>query len=301
MHYYKKNIGDYAKKAGRLSLLQHGVYNQLIDACYDREKFPTREEAIDWVWASTEEEITAVDFVLAKFFTKKNNVYYQARIEEELKEYQSRCESNAKNGKKGGRPKNNPPETEPDKEKTQPVLDKSESEPNINPTETAAGLTTNHEPLTTIHEPIKTLAPSDESADDAWRKSDYGFEEFYEAYPNKKDRKRAMTAWLKLKPDKKLQQEIICHVRLRLELHDWRVDEKRYIPHPTTFINGENWNDEITDRRNQHAADSRSGKPSSPVDSARAELERRGRERAEALQDQGYAENSVGDCVGSDD
>ena len=41
MHYYKRNLGDYAKKAGRLSMLEHGSYTLLIDACYDRERFPT--------------------------------------------------------------------------------------------------------------------------------------------------------------------------------------------------------------------------------------------------------------------
>ena len=39
MHYFKFNIGDYHKKAGRLSMLQHGAYTLLIHACYDREKF----------------------------------------------------------------------------------------------------------------------------------------------------------------------------------------------------------------------------------------------------------------------
>jgi len=59
MHYYKKNIGDYHKKAGRLTMLQHGAYTLLMDACYDREKFPNRDEALDWLWASSKEEIEA--------------------------------------------------------------------------------------------------------------------------------------------------------------------------------------------------------------------------------------------------
>ena len=69
MHYYKRNIGDYAKKAGRLSMLQHGSYTLLIDACYDREAFPTIEEAIEWTWASSDLEVEAVKFVLGRFFT----------------------------------------------------------------------------------------------------------------------------------------------------------------------------------------------------------------------------------------
>lgn len=94
MHYYKRNLGDYAKKAGRLSMLQHGSYTLLMDACYDREQFPTMEEAIEWTWASTTEEIEAVRFVLRKFFILENGVYVQKRIQEELAEYHLKAETN---------------------------------------------------------------------------------------------------------------------------------------------------------------------------------------------------------------
>jgi uncharacterized protein YdaU (DUF1376 family) len=94
MNYYKRHIGDYSKKAGRLSMLQHGAYNQLIDACYDREKFPTRAEAVDWVWAITVEEIAAVDFVLNRFFKLVDGVYVQDRIQEELDRYHQNAATN---------------------------------------------------------------------------------------------------------------------------------------------------------------------------------------------------------------
>jgi uncharacterized protein YdaU (DUF1376 family) len=94
MHYYKKNIGDYAKKTGRLSMLQHGAYTLLIDSCYDREKFPTLEEAIEWSWAITKDEIDAVEFVLKRFFTFENGVYVQSRIQEEIIEYHSKANKN---------------------------------------------------------------------------------------------------------------------------------------------------------------------------------------------------------------
>lgn len=87
MHYYKKNIGDYHKKAGRLTMQQHGAYTLLMDSCYDREKFPTLDEAIDWCWASTEAEIEAVKFVLGKFFTLDDGVFVQERISDELDTY----------------------------------------------------------------------------------------------------------------------------------------------------------------------------------------------------------------------
>lgn len=94
MHYYKKNIGDYAKKAGRLTMLQHGAYTLIMDACYDREQFPTLEEAIDWTWASSKEEREAVEFVLVKFFDLQDGRYVQSRIQEELDSYHQNAATN---------------------------------------------------------------------------------------------------------------------------------------------------------------------------------------------------------------
>jgi uncharacterized protein YdaU (DUF1376 family) len=95
MHYYKRNLGDYAKKAGRLTMLQHGAYTLLTDACYDREKFPTLDEAINWTWASNESEIDAVKFVLTRFFVlDEQGRYVQNRILEELQNYHKNADTN---------------------------------------------------------------------------------------------------------------------------------------------------------------------------------------------------------------
>jgi len=88
VHYYKRNIGDYYKKAGRLTMLEHGAYTLLMDACYDREQFPTAEQAIDWCGARGQDEIDAVNSVLAKFFSlKPNKTYFQQHISEVLSAY----------------------------------------------------------------------------------------------------------------------------------------------------------------------------------------------------------------------
>jgi uncharacterized protein YdaU (DUF1376 family) len=94
MNYYKRHIGDYHKKAGRLSMLEHGAYTLLIDACYDRERFPTKDEALDWCWARTPEECSAVEFVLSKFFELVDGVYVQARISDEVAHYHANAETN---------------------------------------------------------------------------------------------------------------------------------------------------------------------------------------------------------------
>jgi uncharacterized protein YdaU (DUF1376 family) len=95
MHYYKRNLGDYAKKTGRLTMLQHGAYTLLIDSCYDREQFPTLEQALQWTWASTEAEVEAVKFVLNRFFMfHDDGRYIQDRILTELLNYQKNADTN---------------------------------------------------------------------------------------------------------------------------------------------------------------------------------------------------------------
>jgi uncharacterized protein YdaU (DUF1376 family) len=75
-------------------MLQHGAYTLLIDACYDREVFPTLRDAIDWTWASTKEEVEAVEFVLTRFFDLENGVYSQKRIANELAKYHETAVTN---------------------------------------------------------------------------------------------------------------------------------------------------------------------------------------------------------------
>lgn len=94
MHYFKLNIGDYHKKAGRLTMIEHGAYTLLLHACYDRERFPTEDEAIDWCWARSSDEVEAVKFVLSKFFDLIDGRYVQTRIQEEIDAYHKKAETN---------------------------------------------------------------------------------------------------------------------------------------------------------------------------------------------------------------
>jgi uncharacterized protein YdaU (DUF1376 family) len=154
MHYYKRNLGDYAKKAGRLTMLQHGAYTLLIDSCYDREVFPTLEQALEWTWASTEAEVDAVKFVLSRFFVlDKDGCYVQDRILQELLHYHKNADTNKRiaDEREAKRREN--------RTKREQVVD--EAPPN-------------HKPLTTNHKPIekKTLGKrlaSDLFLPDDWR------------------------------------------------------------------------------------------------------------------------------------
>ena len=138
MHYYKRNIGDYHKKAGRLSMLEHGAYTLLIDACYDRERFPTLEEAIDWTWAHSAEERKAVEFVLRKFFILADGLYVQDRIREEIEAYRQKGITN----KRIAVEREERRRAEKNASSTMRAQGVNESSPNQEP------LTINHKPIT---------------------------------------------------------------------------------------------------------------------------------------------------------
>lgn len=147
MHYYRKNIGDYNKRAGRLSLLQNGVYERLRDAIYEREKFPTRADALEWTWASTLDEISCVDFLLARFFeAMPDGRFVDPEIQKDLERYWDFCLKQQAKGGKGGRPT-----TKPKKAKENPGG--FSQEPGGNPAglfqnPTATLETSNHKPVT---------------------------------------------------------------------------------------------------------------------------------------------------------
>ena len=181
MHYYKRNIGDYHKKAGRLSVLEHGAYMLLMDACYDRERFPTIDEAIDWLWARDDKEVDAIKFVLNKFFTLQDDgSYVQNRIREELSSYQSMAETNQRIAKeredKRRKAKGSKGLHANSTEKHEACSSVYEAPPNQEP------LTTNQEPLTTNQETIE-----DDSDD------------YKKAFENKKDYEVFMASYESIK------------------------------------------------------------------------------------------------------
>lgn len=133
MHYYRRHLGDYARKAGHLSMLEHGAYNLILDAYYDREVAPTRTEAIRFARARSAQEIAAVDAVLAEFFTEKDGRFYQSRVESEFDEAATQAEKNRENGKRGGRPRKAAPSTLEEPKKTQPVSSGFQNETQKNP------------------------------------------------------------------------------------------------------------------------------------------------------------------------
>lgn len=137
MNFYRRHIGDYARKAGHLSMLEHGAYTLILDAYYDREQPLTTSECMRICRASSTAERNAVKTVLNEFFVQRDDgCWVQNRVEEEIQAVAARAEIARQNGQKGGRPRKErriPTETESVSEENPTG---SFSKPNGNPVET---------------------------------------------------------------------------------------------------------------------------------------------------------------------
>lgn len=74
------------------------------------------------------------------------------------------------------------------------------------------------------------------------RVKEEGFEEFWKLYPRKVDKKKARTAWNKI--PHKLYQCIFSNIVTMAASEEWRKGGGRYVPHPSTYLNGARWEDE---------------------------------------------------------
>jgi len=108
VNFYKRYMGDYLRDTLRLSMLEDGAYNRLIDCYYSSEEpLPLqKDELYTMTRALTTKDREAVDKVLSRFFTLTEEGYRHKRIDEEIAKSKTKAEANRENGKKSpGRPR----------------------------------------------------------------------------------------------------------------------------------------------------------------------------------------------------
>ena len=81
---------------------------------------------------------------------------------------------------------------------------------------------------------IKDNIDSRESKDSLVCANNGGFDAFWAAYPKKKSKGQALSAWKKLKPDSSLQVVILKANDAQKHSHEWLKDKGQYIPYPET-------------------------------------------------------------------
>lgn len=70
------------------------------------------------------------------------------------------------------------------------------------------------------------------------------FDLFWQAYPRKVGKKKARIAWTKARPDTETVQKMLDALAWQVNQPQWTKDGGAYVPHPTTWLNEERWDDE---------------------------------------------------------
>jgi hypothetical protein len=105
---------------------------------------------------------------------------------------------------------------------------------------------------------------------------DQGFLAFWREYPRRVKKLPAWKVWQRLGVDDALLQTILDSLSRQKQAEGWLKDNGKFVPHPTTWLNGRQWEDELL------APPQPAARPPVPV-SARAEEDARRDERLKAI------------------
>lgn len=130
MNFYKRHLGDYAKDAGHLSMLEHGAYTLLLDRYYTTEQPIPKVDVYRVTRARLRDEVAATDAVLREFFRLDGDAYRSKRADQEIEKASRQRAINQETGRRGGRPKK---ETDSEPNGNRIGL---QTEPNNNPSQT---------------------------------------------------------------------------------------------------------------------------------------------------------------------
>ena len=198
------------------------------------------------------ENSTDVEQVLNEFFTESNGCYRQERVDFEINKYAKLKKGQVKAGKASGKAR---------KEKGK----KAESVPSSKPSNDAAceralksvpvslnQLRTKNQELRTKNQEliVQKTSPTVVANGVLEHDGEYLnlFDQFWQAYPKKADKVAAQKAWDKLKPDSRFAEALINDCQKRVELGEWELRNKQFIPSAGPYLNGKKYENEIIPR-----------------------------------------------------
>lgn len=145
---------------------------------------------------------------------------FQASIDRDRRDLDDYIQKQSENGKKGGRPRKNPPVSE-ENPKNPPVFEKTQKS----------------QEKEKDKEYIPPISPS---------KGDERFEIFWKAYPKSRRQAKgaARKAFLKLKVTDELLETMLEALEVQKLSIQWQRENGQYIPMPSTWLNQTRWEDE---------------------------------------------------------
>jgi len=92
VYYYQHHIGDYRRDTGHLTLLEHGIYRQLLDLYYITEKPLDKEVAKRLIGVRNTNELQTYYGVLTEFFQEIDGKYVHKRCDYEISRFKDKSD-----------------------------------------------------------------------------------------------------------------------------------------------------------------------------------------------------------------
>ena len=209
MHYYQHNIGDYRRDTSHLSLVEHGIYRQLMDSYYLDEQ-PLCADLAKLMRSHSvrsADEQQSLKNVLADFFELTENGYIHKRCDEVIAEYHGKSDKARASAMARWANKH------------------KDVDANALPTQTernAKGMLTNN------HKPRTNNQYTEE------------FEFFWKAYDKAAGKANAFKIWKSIKPDTELVKTILQKATLQA-----KNTERKFRKDAERWLRDKRWEDEI--------------------------------------------------------
>lgn len=227
MYYYSFNIGDYTKDTTHLTDLEDLAYRRMMDLYYSRELPLPQDHKEICRLVRMRSHCDCIATVLQDFFTLEDDGYHQLRIDAEINAYKEKSDKAKASAKARWK-----------KVKADQKVSKV-CERIANAQETQCEGNAKQEPINKNQEPINNNITSTDVDE-----IDSCFERFWFSGIKKVNKKKAKLSFVKIIKREKdrliFTLKLIEDVKTRIQLNQLGFSEM----HPTTYLNGERWNDD---------------------------------------------------------
>lgn len=229
MNFYPFHIGDYLCHTRHLSIIEDIAYRRMLDVYYTHER-PLRGPAAAIARAiGMGEYVAAVELILREFFVESESGFRNLRADSELAAYHEKITKRVKAGRASGRARR--------RIGTHDEHMSNTCSTHVEHTGTGTG-SLSDAAQGEVQERVEK-APRRVRA--SMRRGEFDFEKFWDYYGHRVGKKKAAEAWDRIDPDPELAERI-CWQASRY--HKACLDADHPRKHPTTWLNGEHWNDE---------------------------------------------------------
>jgi len=257
--YMQLYVADYLADTMHLTTEEHGAYLLIIMNYWQTGK-PVPIKRLASVARLSNDRWISVSDSLSDMFNDTGTHWEHKRIEADLLMVKESQDQRSKAGKASAEARKNG-KREAEKLTAKGMATVVEIPLNENPTNRDTDKIREDTELKDLSPPAK-VTPKDYAS----------FDDFWLHYPRKTSKSTAQKIWAKLKPTEDQLFLITKNINSRLAAGDWDLGRKDFIPHPSTYLNGKRWEDEVISKEKGNEANKTFG--GKPLDAGAALVSR---------------------------